>query len=79
LGVEDLSGAGKSKKDVTAGKINELTIGDKKFQKVLTVFNDMNHLSMGYNLQLDGLIGYEILSKQKTLLSYQHKKLIFIE
>ncbi|MDR3226272.1 MAG: aspartyl protease family protein [Prevotellaceae bacterium] len=79
VGVDDLSGAGESKKDVTIGKINELIIGDTKFQKPLTVFNDMSHLNTGYNLQLDGLIGYEILSKQKTLLSYQNKKLIFIE
>ncbi|MDR3326698.1 MAG: aspartyl protease family protein [Prevotellaceae bacterium] len=75
----DLSGAGESKTDVKAGKIKNLIIGNKKFQKILTVFNDMSHLNAGYNLQLDGLIGYEILSKQKTLLSYQNKKIVFIE
>jgi hypothetical protein len=79
VGKIDVSGAGESKADVKSGKVKNLIIGNKKFQKILTVFNDMSHLNAGYNLQLDGLTGYEILSKQKTLLSYQNKKLIFIE
>lgn len=59
---------------VYKGKLKELMIGGTKFKSTETVFNDMSHFSV----PIDGLIGYEILSKQKTILSYKDKRLIFI-
>jgi len=75
----DVSGAGETKNNVDAGNLKEMTIGKKKFKSTRTVFNDMSHLNTAYNVQLDGLVGYEILSKQKILLSFQNKKLLFID
>jgi len=74
----DLAGAGETK-NVESGNLKEISIGKKKFQNTRTVFNDMSHLNTAYNTQLDGLIGYEILSKQKILLSFQNKQLLFID
>jgi len=70
---DTLFGVGEAK-IVESGTIKELTIGNKNFQNTLTVFNDMIPLK-----QLDGLIGYEILSKQKMLLSFQNRFLLFID
>ena len=39
----------------------------------------MSHLNARYENKIDGLIGYEIFSKQKTIVSITNKKLIFIE
>ena len=74
----DLAGAGETK-NVQSGKIKNLTIGKKKFKNTLFVFNDMSHLNSAYNLQLDGLVGYEILSNQRILLSFQNRQLLFID
>ena len=42
-------------------------------------FNDISHLNNAYKMEIDGLIGYEVLSKQKTLISYKRKEIIFID
>ena len=57
------------------GDIDKLSIGNQVFQSTSTVFMDISHL----NSEKDGLIGYEILSRQKVLLSYQSRQLIFID
>jgi hypothetical protein len=74
----DLAGAGETR-SVETGTLKEISIGKKKFLNTLTVFNDMSHLNTAYNMQLDGLIGYEILFQQKILLRFQNKQLIFID
>jgi len=77
--TDTLSGADKNSKEVTKGKIKKVTIGKKKFKRMTTVFSDISHLNNGYNLKLDGLMGYEMLSKQKTLISYKRKTLTLLE
>ena len=76
---DTLSGAGKNRIEVTKGLIKKLFIGERRFKNVPTVFNDISHLNNGYNLKLDGLMGYELLSKQKTLISYRRKQMILIK
>lgn len=73
----NLKGAGKDTKQTSSGYVDKLIIGSKIFNNTYTIFNDMLHTNL--NEQIDGLIGYEILSKQKTLLSYINKKMIFID
>ena len=75
----DLKGASKQKANVQKAIVKSLAIGDKSFENVATVFNDMSHLNARYENKIDGLIGYEIFSKQKTIVSITNKKLIFIE
>lgn len=64
--------------EVHIGKLKRLKVGDKVFKNTQTVFNNISHLNPNKDERIDGLIGYEILSKQKTILSYKNKKLIFI-
>ena len=65
--------------EVHVGKLKRLKIGGKTFRNTRTVFNNISHLNPNKDERIDGLIGYEILSKQKTILSYKNKKLIFIK
>ena len=65
--------------EVHVGKLKRLKIGGKTFRNTRTVFNNISHLNTAKDERIDGLIGYEILSKQKTILSYKNKKLIFIK
>lgn len=75
----ELTGASVQKTKVQEASVKSLTIGKKLFENVPTVFNAMNHLNSQWENNIDGLIGYEILSSQKTLVSIKNKKIIFIE
>ncbi len=76
---DTLSGADKNRVEVEKGLLNKVIICGKKFKNMRSVFSDISHLNNGYKLKLDGLMGYELLSKQKTLISYRRKEMIFIE
>ncbi len=77
--TNNLSGAGKNTKQVITAEIKAVKIGNKLFKNMTTVFSDIAHLNTDYSLDIDGLLGYEMLSKQKTLLSYKRKTLTFID
>jgi hypothetical protein len=76
---DELLGANASSTNISSGKIKRIKIGTRKFRNSITVFNSIAHLNQNSPIKIDGLIGYEILSKQKTLLSYSNKKLVFIK
>ena len=77
--MDTLWGANNDEIEVKSSIIKKTYIGGKKFKNMNTVFNDMSHLNEGYKLALDGLFGYEILSKQRTIISYKRKEIIFID
>ncbi|WP_295938697.1 pepsin/retropepsin-like aspartic protease family protein [uncultured Alistipes sp.] len=78
LEEHDLSGADRTVKKVRGGKIDNLTIGSADFTDADCVFNDISHLNASLGKHIDGLIGYDILSRQKTLLSYRNQKFIIL-
>ena len=65
--------------EVHVGKLKRIKIGGRTFRNTRTVFNDVSHFNRNKDERIDGLIGYEILSRQKTILSYRNKKLIFVK
>lgn len=75
---ETLNGADNLPKEVKKGSVKEMKIGTQVFQNLPTSFSDISHLNEGYHLNIDGLIGYPLLSKQKTLISFFREELIFI-
>ena len=77
--INKLIGAGNQPKEVKRGKVKKTKIGNKYFKKLITAFSDISHLNEGYKINIDGLIGYEVLCKQRTLISYNRKEMIFIE
>lgn len=76
IGVDTLSGVGNQSRVVKKGIVKKMSLGTQKYKNVPFVFGDLSHINKGYKLQLDGLIGYEILSKQLTLISYKRKEMI---
>lgn len=62
---------------VHEGKLKWLKIDGKTSRNTRTVFNNISHLNTNKDERIDGLIGYEILSRQKTILSYRNRKLLF--
>jgi hypothetical protein len=78
LKTDSLLGADKNVAETLSGKLNSLVIGGVEFKKTKTSLGDISHLNNGYGLKLDGMIGYNIISKQPTLFCYKQKKLIFL-
>lgn len=64
--------------EIHKGKLRSLKIGGRNFKNTNTVFSNINHLNTNRAEAIQGIIGYEILSKQKTILCYKSQKLIFI-
>ena len=77
--TDTLKGADKHSKQVASGKLKKMWIGSKKFKNTPTIFSDISHLKDTKDLTVHGVIGYHVLSKQKTLISYARKTLTFIE
>jgi hypothetical protein len=77
--TDTLIGAENQPKEVYKGKVKKTKIGSRSFKNLSTLFNDISHLNEGYKIDIDGLIGYEILHKQITLISYVRKEMVFIE
>lgn len=63
---------------VKTGLLRKMTIGGRKFKNPKVIANDMTQINQSTQLSMDGLIGYEILKRQESILSYSKKELIFI-
>lgn len=74
-----LSGLDQNSKEANAGKLKKLFIGGKTFKNRATIFGDIYHLNKDDDYKIDRIIGYEVLSKQKTLISFDRKEIVFIE
>jgi len=56
-----------------------MTIGTETFKKQNIIFNYISHLNEGcQEISIDVLIGYPILSHQKTILSFKREQLLFV-
>lgn len=76
LKKDHLTGYGDGRASITKGK-TALTLGNRTFKKLQTVFSDVSHLKE--NKGIDGLIGCEVLAKQKLLISYKRQELILLD
>jgi len=76
---DTLSGADKNGKEVIFTKIKKMYIAGKKYKNMKTAFNDISPFAKGYKIEINGLLGYEFLSKRKTLISFKRKELVLIK
>jgi len=75
-----LIGVSGKKIEVLAGKLYRVKLTDSVYfgpmQTVLTNFNKMN---IAFGTKLDGIIGYEFLKQQRTIINYKKEKLYFVK
>lgn len=79
ISSESLSGASKDKKEVTKARLKRFHAGTTAYKNMQFVFSDIAHLNKDKEVKIDGLLGYEFLSKHPTLISYQRKELLLIK
>lgn len=77
LTEDTLIGADKGVKGVSRGEVYKAYIGKAKYKNMTTIFADgtLDQLNAGYNLKLEGLIGYEFLRQYKTVFNYKKKEM----
>jgi len=79
FGSRDLVGVENESQKTTSGKIRKISIGTQEYNNIEVLIKDLSHLNDNINESIDGLIGYDILGRQKTLISYKNKKIVFIK
>lgn len=76
---DTLIGANNQSKLVKKGKIKSLKLADMVFKNSDTVFSQMGQLNLIDEQKIDGLLGYPVLSLQKTLVSHSKKQLVLLK
>ena len=75
------TGAGSNEIDIQISKKNKLKIGDWQIKKIPLVVMDLEHinevLSM-FDVEVDGIIGADVLHKGKGIIQYE-KELLFLK
>lgn len=75
ISEEEVEGVGGNVQRTLQGVTDAFRIGNKTFGGMPVIGADLSNLNEKY----DGLIGYEVLSRQKTLISFNRSELVFIE
>jgi len=76
---DTLIGADNSPCIVDKGVLPRTFTGKKELFNMETLMSDISHLNLAYKANLDGLVGYQMLSQQKTLISFKRKEVVFID
>ena len=76
--ADSMMGADKNIQVVNRGVLSNLHLGKRTFDTQRSFFSNIDHLNQGGWLPMDGIIGYQVLARQKTLISYRRRELVFI-
>ena len=74
-GHDQLGGVGEGMVRINTGKLN-VTVGNKEIARCYTAFSDMAYISGA--IGIDGLIGYQVLKKNRLLVSFTNQQMTFI-
>ncbi len=75
----DMSGVSGTTTVVREALVRSMSIGDTAFKNLRTVFSDLTSLRRNWSEKVSGIVGFELLSRQKAIVSIAGKKMIFIE
>ncbi len=76
---DNLVGVYNAQPVVKRAVLRRLEVSSKIFENMLTVFSELAAFMPGINLNIDGFLGYEFLSKQKTFISYSRREIVLVE
>jgi hypothetical protein len=72
-----LSGNGQEKVEAFMGNLSELQIGNLRYTNMRTVLTNLNAMNKAYNADLDGILGFEFFSRNKTAINFP-KQMLYI-
>ncbi|MFK7781846.1 hypothetical protein [Psychroserpens sp.] len=75
-----LVGVSGKKIEVLAGKLYRVKLTDAiYFGPMQTILTNLNKMNIAFGTQLDGVLGYEFLRQQRTIINYKKEKLYFVK
>jgi hypothetical protein len=72
-----LSGGSSQKKLSSKAVFDNMSIENQRFIRMQTLIADLSHLINNYHINIDGLLGYEFLSKGVVSMNFKKKELYF--
>ena len=73
----NLVGVGKKEVEVLAGVLKEVHVGRQYAEKMNTLFTSLDDMNQSFDVQADGVLGYEFLKNRRTLINYAKRKVYF--
>jgi len=77
--TDTLSGASKERTEIQSGNLRGFQVGMQTYDTMRFLASDISHLTTATNEHIDGLIGYQFLSRQKTAINYIKRELYILE
>jgi predicted aspartyl protease len=65
----DLRGVGQASQEVLFGIMNDFTLGDVPVQQMETIVTNLNGLRDVYNVQIDGMLGFDFLQRGVVMIN----------
>jgi len=72
-----LIGVGRKEVEVLAGVLQDVKCGKQYEEKMNTLFTSLDAINEGFEVQADGVMGYEFLKTRRTLINYKLRKIYF--
>ena len=73
----NLIGVGQREVEVLAGVLHDVQCGHQYQEKMNTLLTSLDAINDGFDVQADGVMGYEFLKNRRTLINYKLKKIYF--
>ena len=73
----NLIGVGQREVEVLAGVLHDVKCGNQYQEKMNTLLTSLDAINDGFEVQADGVMGYEFLKSRRTLINYKLKKIYF--
>ena len=73
----NLIGVGNKDVEVLAGVLKEVHCGNQYSEKMNTLLTSLDDINTSFNVDVEGVLGYEFLKKRRVLVNYQKRKLYF--
>lgn len=73
----NLLGVGQREVEVLAGVMNEVYCGNQYSEKMNTLLTSLDEINQSFDVNVQGVLGYEFLKKRRILINYQKRKLYF--
>jgi len=70
-----LRGAGSSSNEVIYGVMNNFTYGDSALNNMQTIITYMDHLNEAYGVHIDGVLGFDFLSKGTFCINFAKRQM----
>lgn len=73
----NLLGVGNREVEVLAGVMNEVQCGNQYSEKMNTLLTSLDEINQSFDVNVQGVLGFEFLKKRRVLINYQKRKLYF--